>query len=156
MGFRIGFECKAYRLTTGSRAAWPGTGAPSNLDEMTNVRDVTMNVTKTEADVTTRGSNGWKQIVGALKDGSVEFESVYDPDDDHFAALMDSFTSSSSTPVALAFLDGTAATVGTQGLWGDFMVTGMENSQPLEGAAMVKFTVKLTRSDVPPDWVTTA
>lgn len=149
----LGIDCKAYRLTTGTRAAWPATGAPSNLAEMTNIRDVTRNMTKTKADVTTRASNGWRQNVAVLKEASIEFESVYDTEDTHFVALSDSFMSQGTEPVAIAFLDGDKATEGTKGLWADFMVVGMEETEPLEGVRMAKFTIEITRSAVAPEMI---
>lgn len=153
MGFALGLDAKIYRLTTGSRAAWPATEAPANLSEITNVRDVTVNMTKAEADATTRGSGGWKQTVATLKDASIEFEMVWDTADTHFTAIQESFTSQNS-PIALAILDGVSTTADTQGLWADFMVTGFEKTEPLEGVQMVKVTVKPTYSAVAPEWVT--
>lgn len=153
MGFKLGQDAKIYRLTTGTRAAWPSTEDPANLAEITNVRDVTVNMTKSEADATTRGSGGWKQTVAALKDASVDFEMVWDDADTHFEAIKDSFVSGNAA-VALAILDGVSDTAGTQGLWADFMVTGFEKGEPLEGVQMVKVTVKPTYSAVAPQWVT--
>lgn len=150
MPSKLGLEAKVYRLTTGTRAAWPASGAPSNLSEITNVRDVTVSLTKSEADVTTRGSGGFRLTRGALKDASVSFEMVWDPADTHFAALQTAFFA--NTSVALAFLDGSSATVGSQGLWADFEVMEFEKSEPLEGAQMVSVTLKTTYSAVAPEW----
>lgn len=154
MAFKIGLDCKAYRLTTGTRAAWPGTGSPSNLDEIPNIRDVTLSISKTTADVTTRGGNGWRLSVAALKEGNIDFEMVYDTADTDFTALQAAFLN--NTVIAMAFLDGPAATVGTQGFWADFMVSSFEVTQPLEGAAIVRVSVVPTYSGVAPSWVTTA
>ena len=154
MSFVIGFDAKLYYLTTGTRATWPGSGAPANLDEVPNVRDLTLNLSKTEADVTTRGGAGWRQIIAALKDASVEFEMVYDNADADFTAFQDSFINNTVIPCAV--LDGGSATAGTQGLWADFMVTGFEQQQPLDGAVMVRVTIKPTYSSVAPEWITVA
>lgn len=154
MAFKIGLEGKIYRQTSGTRAAWPGTGAAPNLDEVPNVRDVTLNFTKTEADVTTRGGNGWRQIVAALKDATLEFEMVYDTADADFTALQTAFFA--NTVIAMAILDGGSATVGTQGLWADFMIVGFEKSQPLEGAMTVRVSARPTYSAVAPAWITVA
>lgn len=155
MAFKLGFEGKIYRQTSGTRAAWPGTGAAPNLDEVPNVRDVVLNMSKSEADVTTRAANGWRQTAAALKDASVEFEMVYDPADADFVALQTAFMAStaSAQTIALAILDGTSTVTGTQGLWADFMITGMEKSEPLEGAMVVRFTAKPTYSAVAPAWI---
>jgi hypothetical protein len=64
---KLGMEAKLYR-NTGSYAA-------PTWSEMTNVKDLTLNL---EADVTTRGNAGWRATIAALKDGSIEFEMVWD------------------------------------------------------------------------------
>lgn len=153
MGFKLGLDAKIYRQTSGTRAAWPATESAPNLSEITNVRDVTVNMTKAEADATTRGSGGWKQTVATLKDASVDFEMVWDTADTHFTAIQESFTSQ-NTSIALAILDGVSTVEDTQGLWADFMVTGFEKQEPLEGVQMVKVTVKPTYSAVAPAWIT--
>lgn len=154
MGTLLGLDAKLYRLSTGTRAAWPGTGSPSNLDEIPNVRDLTLNLSRAEADVTTRGSNGWRVTVGALKDASLEFEMVWDPADTDFVAIRDAFMN--GTTIALAALDQAKATTGAQGLWADWRVTGFSKTEPLEDAQKVSVTIKPSYSAVPPEWVTVA
>lgn len=154
MAFKLGLDCKTYRQTSGTRAAWPGSGAAPNLDLIDNIRGETLNFSKTTADVTTRGGGGWRQVVAALKEGSIDFEMVYDTADADFVAVQAAFMD--NTVIAMAFLDGLAATVGTKGLWADFMVTGMEQTRDLEGAVMAKFTIQTTYSAVAPAIVTTA
>src|SRR5574340_251704 len=85
--FILGLDAKAYRLTTGTRAAWPASGAPTDLELMGNVKDVTINLETGEADVTTRAGNGWRQTAATLKDGTVEFEMIWDPGDTDFTAI---------------------------------------------------------------------
>jgi predicted secreted protein len=85
----------------------------SNLSEVTNARDLTLNIEKNMVDVTTRATNGWKAEKGALKTGSVEFSMVYDVTDTHMTAFFTNAT------VAMAVLDGSDATLGTEGLWSD-------------------------------------
>jgi hypothetical protein len=41
-----------------------------------------------EADVTTRGNAGWRATVATLKDGSIEFEMVWDTGDADFGAAL--------------------------------------------------------------------
>lgn len=151
---KLGMSAKLYRLSTGTRAAWPNSGAPENLAELSNVTDVTLNMQKGEADVTTRANNGWKASVGTLKEGSVEFEMIWDPSDAGFTAIQTAFFN--NTSIALAILDGAAATVGSQGLWADFSVTNFTRSEPLNEAIKAKVTVKPTYSAVAAAWVTTA
>ena len=68
MTIKLGMEAKLYRNT--------GTYAAPTWVEMTNVKDVTLNLEAGEADVTTRGNAGWRATIAALKDGSIEFEMV--------------------------------------------------------------------------------
>lgn len=150
--FILGLNAKAYRLTTGTRAAWPASGAPASLEEMANVKDVTINLETGEADVTTRGGSGWRQTAATLKDGSVEFEMIWDPGDADFAAIQSAWAN--GTNIAMAFLDGASDTAGVQGLWADFQITNFSVSQALEEAITVSVTAKPARSDVAPAWVT--
>ena len=42
-------------------------------------------------DVSTRGNSGWRQTLGTLKDGTIEFEMVWDPGDAGFTAIKDAW-----------------------------------------------------------------
>jgi hypothetical protein len=75
MAVKLGLDAKLYRNT--------GTYAAPVWNEIKNVKDVTLNLEAGEADVTTRGNNGWRATVATLKDGSIEFEMVWDSADDH-------------------------------------------------------------------------
>lgn len=154
MSAKLGMNCKLYRQTTGTRAAWPGSGAAPNLEEVTNVKDLTLNLEKGEADVTTRANDGWRATLGTLKEGSIEFEMVWDTDDAGFAALKDAWMN--GTSIALAILDGESDVAGTQGLWADCSVISFSRSEPLEEAATASVTVKPTYSAVAAEWVTVA
>jgi len=152
MGFKLGLDAKLYYLTTGTRATWPASGAPMNLDEIGNVRDVTLSVSTSEADVTTRGNNGWKAVVAALKDASIDFEMVWDDADTAFTAIKDAFMATPPTPIAFAVLDQSKDTVGAQGLWADCIVSKFDKSEPLEDAQKVAVTIRPTFSAVAPEW----
>jgi len=126
-----------------------GLGAAGDWSELTNVRDNTLNLEKGEADVTTRGNNGWRATVGTLKDGSVEFEMIWDPEDDGFDAIQDAYFNDAL--IALAILDGAIET-GT-GLMADFSVTNFTRNEPLEEAMTVSVTAKPTYSANAPQWL---
>ena len=64
MTIKLGMEAKLYRNT--------GTYAAPTWVEMLNVKDLTLNLEASEADVTTRGNAGWRATIAALKDGSIE------------------------------------------------------------------------------------
>jgi len=137
MAIKLGMACKAYY----------GTAGVSATTELTNVKDVTLNLETGEADVTTRGNNGWRATVATLKDGSVEFQMVYDTEDAGFVAIKDAWLNSEA--VALMFLDGE----GGSGLDADFTITNFSRGEPLEEAVMVNVTAKPTYSDRAPEWV---
>jgi len=70
MGARLGLQARLYRNT--------GTYAVPVWEAVNNVKDLTLNLEKGEADVSTRNSNGWRATIGTLKEGSVEFQMVWD------------------------------------------------------------------------------
>jgi TP901-1 family phage major tail protein len=144
MAVKLGLDAKLYRNT--------GTYATPVWDEITNVRDVTLNLEAGEADVTTRGNNGWRATVATLKDGSIEFEMVWDSADTDFTAIRDAFLN--KTAVEMAVLDGDVLITGSQGLRASFMVTSFSRNEPLEEAITVSVTMKPTYSANPPEWMT--
>lgn len=144
MAVKLGLDAKLYQNR--------GTYAPPVWDEITNVRDVTLNLEAGEADVTTRGNAGWRATVATLKDGSIEFEMVWDSDDTDFTAIRDAFLN--KTAVELAVFDGDVLITGSQGLRASFMVTSFSRNEPLEEAITVSVTMKPTYSANPPEWMT--
>lgn len=160
MGFQLGKNAKLYRQTTGTRASWgtqnsttklyEATSAPSNLDEVTNVRDLKFPLKKALADVSIRGSE-FRLQAGTLKEVEVTFGMVYDSADADMVALMTAYLSGAN--IALAILDGDKTTVGTIGMWADFQVTSFEKTEDLEGAQMVDVTVIPGYSAVVPEMV---
>ena len=138
MGFKLGMEAKLYiseqlldESTTPSSANW---------EEQDNVRDLTLNLETGEADVTTRKNNGWRATAATLKDGSIEFEMVWDTADSGFTKIKNAWLNSEQ--VALAAMDGDIGTGGNQGLASNFTVTNFSRSEPLEEAITVSVTVK--------------
>ncbi len=144
MSVKLGLDAKMFRNT--------GTYATPVWDEIKNVRDVTLSLETGEADATTRGNNGWRATVATLKDGSVEFDMVWDAADDDFTALRDAFLN--KTALDMAVMDGDIATSGSQGLRASFMITNFSRNEPLEEAITASVTVKPTYSANPPEWMT--
>lgn len=141
----LGVNCKLYRNT--------GTWASPTWDEVTNVKDLTLNLEKGEADVTVRGGNGWRQTIGTLKDGSIEFQMVWDPSDTDFTAIQTAYFN--DTSIELLALDGSvtpAAGVTVQGLHADFSVTNFTRNESLEEAVLVDVSLKPTYSSNTPEW----
>ncbi len=135
--YKLGLEGKLYHGAAGSTAN----------TELANVKDLTLNLESSEADVTTRANNGWRATVAALKDASIEWEMVWDSDDAGFTAIKNAYFN--GTPIALAILDG----VNGEGLDADFAITGFSRSEPLEEAMSVSVTAKPTYSTRAPQWV---
>ena len=55
--------------------------------EIKNVKDLTVNLEKAEADASTRANNGWRATVGTLKDASIEFTVLNKNGDTSFGML---------------------------------------------------------------------
>ena len=154
MANKLGMDAKLYYLSgTNARVAWSGSGQ-AGLTVIGNVTSVTLNLEKGEADVTTRGNGGWRATLGTLKDGSVEFEMVWDTTDAAFTAVQAAWAAGST--LAFAVLDGLVTTVGSQGLWADFSVLNFTREEPLEEAIKAKVTIKPAYSSVAAAWITTS
>jgi predicted secreted protein len=137
MGVKLGMHAKLYHGPAGARAT----------SELPNVKDVTLNLETGEADVTTRRNQGWRAAVATLKNGSVEFEMIWDTADAGFNAIQQAWFN--STPIAFAILDGENG----HGLDADFVVTNFTRNEPLEEAITVNVTIKPTYSTRAPAWV---
>lgn len=118
---------------------------------ITNVSDVTLNLSKGETDVTTRAANGWRQIAATLKDASIEFTMVWDTADAAFTAIKNAWLN--NTLIALLCLDGSTAGV-SQGLDADFEILNFTREEPLEEALKVRVTAKPGRGSRAPAWYT--
>lgn len=136
MAIRLGMHAKFYYGAAGSSAS----------NELTNIRNVTLSLSKGEADVTTRGNAGWRATVGTLKEGSMEFEMIWDTDDPGFNAMQNSFIT--DEPIALRALDQENGT----GLDADCSITNFTRNEQLEEAITVSVTAKPTYSTRSPHW----
>jgi hypothetical protein len=143
MAIRLGMDAKVYRND--------GTWAVPTWVEITNVRDVTLNLESGEADVTTRANSGWRATAATLKEASVEFEMVWDTADAGFTAIKDAFFN--GTNIDLAVMDGDITQMGTQGLRAEFSITSFSRSEPLEEAITVSVTAKPAYSENAPEWM---
>ena len=144
--FKIGHEGKIYYKEGGVAGVDP-------FAELTNARDVTLNLEATEADVTTRASGGWKWTAAAMKDASIEWESIWDSTDAGFTAILNAFLD--GEPIGLQVLDGPNDVAGNQGLEADFSILKITRAEPLEDAMKCTITAKPTYSDTAPEWITT-
>jgi hypothetical protein len=132
-----------------------GIGGSPTWIELTNVKNVTLSMTKGEADVTTRANKGWKATAGTLKEASIEFEMVWDTQDQGFSSIKNAYFD--GTLIGVAAMDGPVSgpnSSGSQGLWADCMITDFSRDEPLEEALSVKVTAKPTYSTNAPVWKT--
>lgn len=118
----LGLEAKLYRNT--------GTYATPVWNEIPNVKDLTINLEKGEADVSTRGTGGWRQKRGTLKDANIEFQMHDDPDDADLTVLRDAFMD--ADVIDFVALNGAVATSGSNGLRALMEVFSFSRGEPLE------------------------
>jgi len=142
MAYVLGLDAKMYRYDTPT-TTW---------EEIENVKDLTLNLEGSTADVTTRGGNGWRQSVKTLKDGNVSWTMVYDNDDAEFTAIRTAFLNNDD--VQLQIMDGDRATTGTQGLQAHFSITGFNINESLEEAMTVDVTAVTAYNSTAPAWTT--
>ena len=136
MAHKLGMYCKLYFNATPLTAPPSGTG----WTELTNVKDLDLNLETGEADITTRANNGWRATAATLKDGTIEFQMIWLTSDAGFDAIQAAWASSGE--IALAAMTGAIATPGEKGLAGNFTITNFSRSEPLEEAVMVSVTAK--------------
>lgn len=144
MTTKLGMEGKLYRNT--------GTYAAPVWDEVTTVKDLTLNLEKGEADVTTRANGGWRATIGTLKDASIEFQLVWDSLDASFDAIRTAFFS--NTPIEFAVMDGDITNAANEGLRATFDIFNFTRNEALEEAIVVDVTIKPTYSANAPAWIT--
>lgn len=133
----LGKDCKIYFSATLFTEATGGIAVPT---ELSNVTDVTTGLEKDEADISSRANFGWEATVGTTKKGTIDFEMIWNPGDTGFEAMKDAWLN--DTEVALMVLDGDQATVGSQGLTGNFNVLKFSRSEPLKEAVKASVSVK--------------
>lgn len=143
MAYKLGLDCKLYRCVTEIDDE-ANTPALADWDEVDNIIDATTNLTKDEADITTRANAGWRARVGTLKDGGVDIEMLWDTDDEAFAAMLTAYLDNSL--IALAIMDGDIDVTGSEGLTANFSVMDVTRGEQL--AEGVKATVKAVPSTV--------
>ena len=130
----LGLECKMYAGPEGLSIA--SLVIPEN--EMKLVRTVNFNLTQATADVTTRGS-GWRLQKGTLKEGAADGEMMYVPGSRETDMFMNAWLN--GNPLSMFISDGFG-----YGLFADFAVLEMGQSQPLEDVVIINYSVAPTLS----------
>lgn len=148
-GAQLGLNARFYIGDTFDPATVPTTWNVTN-----NVKDLTLDLSKGTADVTTRANNGYVAVIGTLKDASLKFTSIWDDADAQFGVLSDAFFD--NTQIWVQVLDkeeGLAGTTAT-GLQAYMEVVGFVRNEQLTEGITVDFTLRpaynLTN---PPEWV---
>jgi hypothetical protein len=141
MGAKLGMEAKFYRNT--------GTYEDPVWVEIDNVKDVRFSGEKGDADVTTRKNNGFRAKKGTLKDGGIEFQMVYDTDDENVMALRTAWFQNTSVEVAM--LDGEITEAGSRGVRATMEVMNFSENQALEEAITVDVTLAPSYAEHPPE-----
>lgn len=152
MAIKLGLDAKLYIDDESSYAS-------PTWSEVTNCKDLTLGLEKNEADVTVRGNNGWRAMVGVLKEGSIEFTMIWDTEDANFQIIKDAFlaNSSPSNLVNIAVMDGDITTPGSEGLRSMCTVSGFTRNEPLEEALTVDVKLKPTYFPADPtEWLVVA
>lgn len=138
---KLGLDCKLMRGTAGATAT----------TEMKNVKNVTLNLEKAEADITTRAASGWRVYAGTLKEASIEFEMLYDTEDEDFTTILNAFLN--GTALSMFVSDGSGS-----GLDCDVVITNCGQDQQLEEGVNVNVTARPTitggASSRAPKWTT--
>ncbi len=145
MSARLGSEAVLGYNTTGIGAAGSATYTVAD-----NARDVTFNASRGEADVSTRGTQGWRAKIPTLREGELTVDLIWNPGDPFFDAVQDS--NLNGTVLGMAILDGPIAT--GNGFEADMVCLGFEWGQQLEEGQLVNATLSVTQSDNPPRFVT--
>ena len=144
--FLLGMNAKIYFGASGE--------ALSALSEMSNVKDLTLNLEAGEADVTTRATSGWRATAPTLRECTAEFDMQWKPGDSGFVAIKTAFLNAGT--IRLAVLTGAKSAddvtpvTGTEGPLGDFSITNFSRSEPLEEGVSVSVTAKLAVFD---EWI---
>lgn len=134
----LGLDAKAYHGTAGTTAD----------QEMENIREVTLNVERGEADASVRGGQGWRSTVPVLRDGTAEFVMLFDPADTAFQEIQAAFFQQNQ-PIALMFLHAENG----DGLDADWHIFNFSRPEPLEDVLVVNVTAKVYTGERVPVWV---
>jgi hypothetical protein len=141
MSKKLGLEMKLFR-----NSGTPGSETPTWV-EIGNVRDLTTPLEKGEADMTTRGAQGWEIVRATLKSGSVDFNILYDPEDDDYTYFESAFMDNTFADIAVCDDEGNGIR-----FVGD--VFNFNRNEQLREAVSIDVSVRPSDPDNPPEVVT--
>src|SRR5262245_8182102 len=114
-------------------------------------RDVTVDMSKGEADLSLRGST-WRRRRGTLKEGSISMELLYAPGNPSYDKIADAFLAGTILDIALS--DGTLPAGPANYFRADVEVFGFTRNEPLEDAVTISSTMNIAASVNEPQFVT--
>jgi len=130
----LGKDGKSYvsgtALTAGANSDYAT--ALTSATEVTNIQDVTINLSKDTVEISSRANGTFKQKITTLADGSVSMKMLWKPGDANFEIVRDAFFGNDE--IFFAALDQAKVTVGTQGIAGNFVVSNFSRGEPLGDA----------------------
>jgi hypothetical protein len=133
-----------------------GIGGTPTWTLLSNVKDVKVNVSTSEADATTRANGGFEATVPTLKALSLDFEMIWSPSDLGFQAIQAAFfqtNTQAANIIGIMALDGpNTVGSGAQGPLADMTVTKFEKTEALKDVQRVAVTLKATYSANLPSW----
>jgi hypothetical protein len=142
----LGLDCRLYRNT--------GTYETPTWVLMTMIRDNTLGLESSEADVTSRANAGWRATVPTLHEGSLEFEMLdkrtVSPTDD-ISVIQDAWLN--RTPIEFAVMNGPINVVTSRGLRGTFNIMTFSRGEALEEGVTYSVSAMVGQSDNPPEFI---
>lgn len=138
--FTLGQDAELYFDTTPLTGQLQSDVLGASWTEMTNVKDVNLNLETGEADVTTRANKGWTATAATLKNGTIEFTMQQKDTDAGLTAVEEAWLN--STELAIACMDRAITTIGCQGLVSNVTVTNFSRAEPLSEAITYSVTLK--------------
>ena len=141
----LGLNCKLYRNT--------GTHASPVWDLITNVKDVTLDMSTDVADVSNRGGSGFRSEVPTLSNFKSTFQMVYNPEDTDQTAIGAAWLAKDT--IEFMWLDGLESVAGSKGWMATCIVSNYSSTENLEEAKMIDVELSNAYSDYAPVQVTT-
>jgi predicted secreted protein len=107
-----------------------------------DITDVTVNLQRATADVTTRRAQGWRQKVGTLRECSADFDIISTTDSVAvISQIQENFLNNDGSTIDMAFLTKEGG-IGPVGWWS---VSQFQMGEPLEDAVKFSVTVELAK-----------
>jgi predicted secreted protein len=146
MAVQVGLTCVASHMSAGTY------GSPT-WSPATSCAEATLNIDASAVEASTRGSV-WRKFLPGLRNLSADMKFIRNNSDTIQAALETAFVA--GTSVIFAFTDAAIATVGTQGIKGEFMVSKFSQGEPIDGAASLDVTLQPIAGGNGPEFLTVA